>query len=79
MAYMCYLNFDLETNSHASIPLGVDQIPYSCGKSYIIQTRRSIQPHLREHITNAFHSYLTKSTIIENSHNIECLIYLIKL
>jgi hypothetical protein len=46
------------------ISQGVYQISYSCDKSYIDQTSKSIQTHLKKHIIDTFHNYITKSTIM---------------
>jgi hypothetical protein len=48
---------------------GVYQIPCSCGKSYIGQTRRSFKTHIKKHIEDTSHNHISKSSIIEHSHN----------
>jgi hypothetical protein len=53
---------------------GVYQIPYSCGKSYIGQTGRSFKAHLKEHIVDTHHNHISKSVIVEHSHNSKHLI-----
>jgi hypothetical protein len=53
---------------------GVSQIPYSCGKSYIGQTRRSFKAHLKEHVIDTKTIPISKSTIFEHSQNYKHLI-----
>ena len=46
---------------------GVYQIPYSCGKTYIEQTCRSIQTRLKENIVDTNHNRVNKFAIVEHS------------
>jgi hypothetical protein len=48
---------------------GVYEIPCSCGMVYIGETRRSLNVHLKEHIVDITHDCITKSTLVEHSHN----------
>jgi hypothetical protein len=54
---------------------GVYQIPCSCGKSYIGQTGRSFKAQLKEHIVDTTYNRISKSTIVEHSHNSKHLIF----
>ena len=44
---------------------GVYQIPYSCGKTYIGQTGRSIQIHLKEHIPDTNQTRLKEYILLQ--------------
>ena len=53
--------------SNPFLSQGVYQIPCSCGKTYIGQTCRSIQTHLKEHINDTNHNPVNKYAIVEHS------------
>jgi hypothetical protein len=48
---------------------GVYSIPYSCGKTYIRKTKRSIKVILKEHNTGIIHNIYLKSTLVEHSYD----------
>lgn len=54
---------------------GVYQIPYSCGKLYIGQTRGSFKSHLKEGIGDTLHNHISTSAIFEHSFNSNYLIW----
>jgi len=43
----------------------VFEIPCTCGKSYIRQTERSIETHIREHVKNIDYKRMQKSVVAE--------------
>jgi hypothetical protein len=48
---------------------GVYEIPCTCGKNYIGQTRRSLKTRIKEHIRDAKEGKIETSAIAEHIHN----------
>jgi hypothetical protein len=60
--------------SNSMLGQGVYQIPCSCGKSYIGQTRRSFKVCLKEDIVDTTHNRISKLVIVEHSSKSKHLI-----